>query len=262
VLSKTEAIVLRRISHGNTSRVVILYSRRYGQLRLLAKGARSRSRSRAGSLGPELFAGGEVVFYPRRSDALGILSEWCELTSHAGIAAEPRRYFAACYAAEAAEGLTREGEPDGELYALLEATFLAIERGKAVGAVLSAFESGLLERIGLSPRLDRCVLCDRTGEGVSGGGTPVLFSPVDGGLVCKQCSPRATGATVSLTGAAVKAMRHLARIGPQKAGSVELPRAEANSIREALASSVAAALERRPLTFSYAKALENADLAV
>ena len=126
MLSKTVATLIRRLNYGNTSRVLVFYSRRYGQLRLIAKGVRRHARKRAGEVAPELFAEGELVFYPSRSDGLAVLKEWCETDPRAGIAGKALRYYAGCYVAEVIEALSREGEPSIELYSLLAETLDAV----------------------------------------------------------------------------------------------------------------------------------------
>ncbi len=73
MIVRTEAIVLRGIDYGETSRIVTLFTREKGKITIMARGAR-RPKSRFGStLEPLSYT--EVVFYYKHNRSLQILSE-------------------------------------------------------------------------------------------------------------------------------------------------------------------------------------------
>jgi len=255
LLSKTDAVVLRRLNYGNTSRILVFYSRRYGQLRLIAKGVRRRAKKRAGEVEPQLFSGGELVFYPSRSGGLSVLKEWYEMAPRPGFAGRSGRYYSGCYVAEVVEALSREGEPSAGLHALVVETLDAISTSSRCETIVSAFELSLLRELGLAPETGRCTVCGRT-RGPERTGR-VLYSPVEGGAVCSACAPRLEGPTVRLTAGAVGAMEHLARTGPGLAGGVTLKDGDLRLIRKALTASISSAIEREPRTIRHATAVER-----
>ena len=63
MLVTTEAIVLRSRKHGETSKIVTLYSREYGKVDVIAKGARDIKSKFGGAL--EAFAESRIVFYKK-----------------------------------------------------------------------------------------------------------------------------------------------------------------------------------------------------
>jgi recombinational DNA repair protein (RecF pathway) len=63
MLVTTDAIVLRSRKHGETSKIVTLYSKEYGKIDVIAKGARDIKSKFGGAL--EAFAESRIVFYKK-----------------------------------------------------------------------------------------------------------------------------------------------------------------------------------------------------
>ena len=72
-MDKSDAIVLRTIEFSETSLVVTLFTREFGKLGVLAKGARRPKGPFEGSL--DLLAVCRVVVIRKASDALDLLTE-------------------------------------------------------------------------------------------------------------------------------------------------------------------------------------------
>jgi DNA repair protein RecO (recombination protein O) len=73
MIERTEAVVLRSIDYGETSKILTLYTRSMGKLGVIAKGARSSKSSFGASLQPLSYT--EVVYYHKDSRELQILTE-------------------------------------------------------------------------------------------------------------------------------------------------------------------------------------------
>src|SRR4030042_2224165 len=77
-IQKTRGFVLRREDVRETSVLLTVYTRDFGKLKLISKGARSPDQRFASSY--ELFALDDIVFYERKKKGFFLLSQ-CELVS-------------------------------------------------------------------------------------------------------------------------------------------------------------------------------------
>lgn len=200
---KDEALILQVYEQGNTSQVLVLLSRRLGQIRVLAKGAR-RFHKQGFEGGFDLLARGEILAYARRDEHLWIFKEWEERARCARLGHSPRRLAAASYLSELTAALTREtagaepeeNEPGTERAALFEhlaASAEALDRlpeHACEGPVLLQFTVHALADAGLLPPLDRCSRCGKPLMTPSESGAPrsrelALLSHA--GLECESC---------------------------------------------------------------------------
>src|SRR3989304_672478 len=78
MIVSTDAIVLRSMKYGDTSKIVTLYSRKYGKIKVIAKGARSAKSKYGASLEPMTHS--SIVIYKTEHRELHLLSK-CEIAS-------------------------------------------------------------------------------------------------------------------------------------------------------------------------------------
>ena len=177
-------VVLRRLEYSETSQVVVLFTRRYGKIRAIAKGIRRGTKKRFAA-GIDLLEIGNVTFSVRapRQEALATLTEWNQTRLGSGLRVLLPRLYAAVSLAEITAALTDEGDSreDG-----LDAVIAA--RSGWVGAdeplpTVVWFHGALLRGIGSIPRFDACVHCSATDD-------LAYFSSHDGGLLCGDCAAR------------------------------------------------------------------------
>lgn len=178
-----EAVVLSVVDYGEADRIVTLLTRERGKLSAFAAGARKSKRRFAGALEPsthlrvQLVEGRGSMF---RLDGADILASFPRLRAELPLIAR------GLYCVELARELTREHEPQEELYALLVTYLTALDARQAGPTSLIAFELTALAHAGLMPRFDACSLC-----GGEAGGVP-RFDPEHGGVVCQGCSLRSS----------------------------------------------------------------------
>lgn len=175
------AVVLRHYPFSETSQVVVVYGRAHGQVRLIAKGVKRSTRKRFAPA-IDLLEEGHVAFSPRKetAESLSILTEWKQARSFGGLRERLDRLHAAQYVAEITAMLTVEFDPNVGLYDALSDALSRLCDAHGVLAILVDYQWRMLDSVGLSPRLDACVLCDRT--------APLThFSSFEGGMVCRSC---------------------------------------------------------------------------
>jgi DNA repair protein RecO (recombination protein O) len=182
----TDALVLRTYKVGETSKVVVLFTRERGKLRAMAKGARA-ARSRYGSaLEPLTEVRAEL--YGRQGAELYRLGR-CEVLWSAFRAGERglENALALSYFAEMLDAFAPEGEAEDAVYRLAGAVIRAAEGDTGIVVLSRYLEAWLLRLHGLYPPLDRCASC--------GGGLPpgeLRYDRLARGFVCRGCEP-ATG---------------------------------------------------------------------
>jgi len=182
---KSRAIVLRRYALGETSRVVVCYTRDHGKVRFAAKGARKGGGRVGAALDPFVVSG--VIFYLRDPRVLSLVSQAEPEREFRDLRRDVTRQAHAAVALELVDRLVADGAPDPELFDDVCRTLSALDDApeEELGPLLWAFELTLAERLGYSPELDRCCVCG--GPAGSAG-----FSVEAGGVVCEGCGREAS----------------------------------------------------------------------
>ncbi|OYP37504.1 DNA repair protein RecO [Rhodopirellula sp. MGV] len=181
---QTTAIVLRTIEFSETSLVVHLLTRDFGQIAALAKGARRPKSSFEGSL--DLLAVCRVVLIRKSSDALDLLTEAKLQRRFRGAEKSLQRLYAGYYIAEMLRLLTDNHDPHPALYdAALDALGQIDGTGNPATALLG-FDCAALRLLGHAPTTRSCADCGNVVPRL--GRLP--FAPFAGGVVCKSCRSR------------------------------------------------------------------------
>lgn len=189
---QTNAIVLRCVEFSETSLIVTLFTRDFGRVSAMAKGARRPKGPFEGAL--DLLSVCRVVVIRKQSDALDLLTE---SKLHRRFRAATRsidRVYAGYAVIELLRIMTDDDQPHVDIYDLTIATLSQIDGPGNVAASLLYFEVQLLRMLGHNPGTDRCTDCGvpLPGRGDVDGDTArsLPFSLDSGGLVCDDCRVR------------------------------------------------------------------------
>lgn len=199
-LHRTQAIVIRRYPLGEADRLVAFYTREFGRLTGVAKGAR-RPRSRFGGA-LELFTQGQLLFFESERWELVRVDHFDILSPFVRVRESLPRLGQGAWVVECVARLTAERDPHASFYGLLVRTLGALERSIMPERVRLAFMLRAMDLLGYRLRLDRCCQCGRPP-----GPAPRLDFTA-GGLVCGECA-WLPGDSVPLSGAAVAVLRRL-----------------------------------------------------
>jgi DNA repair protein RecO (recombination protein O) len=178
---KANAIVIRSVEFSETSLVVTLFTREFGKIGALAKGARRLKGPFESAL--DLLAVCRIVFLHKSSEALDLLTEAKLLRRFRPAGRDLAGLYGGYYVAELLGGLTDDDDPHPELFDLADETLAALAAGEQVARWILRFELGALRLLGHVPSLDRCVEC---GAPVAQTGR-VAFGQIDGGVLCRNC---------------------------------------------------------------------------
>jgi DNA repair protein RecO (recombination protein O) len=179
---QTEAIVLRIYPWSETSLIVSIYTRDFGKLSVLAKGARRPKSPFEAAL--DLLSICRVVFIPKSGDALDILTEAKLQQRFRAGSRDLLRLYAGYYVSELLERMTDREDRQPEIFELAVATLQALaEENYCVSAVVLRWELQLLRLVG---HLPSWLLCAQCGQIVVN--KPwVLFGVLASGVLCETC---------------------------------------------------------------------------
>jgi DNA repair protein RecO (recombination protein O) len=191
---KTEAILLRSLDYGESDRIVTFYTRDYGKLRGIAKGARRSRRRFANAL--ELFCCSQIVFSRKGRDGLALVEESRVHHLFEQIRQDLEKTMMASYLIDLTDQFTLEDKKSEELFNLLYDFLNHIETGNATEPLLRFFEIRLLKCVGYQPVLDRCVTC----QAPLNGANVYQFNARAGGIRCSGCHRAGEAALPCSTG--------------------------------------------------------------
>ncbi len=196
---RSEAIVLRRSDFGEADRMLVLYSREFGKIQALAKGARKPQTRKTGHV--ELFM--RTNFLIARGKNIDIITQAELVEPYASLRQDLVRTTYASYAAELVDKMTADEDRDLRKYKLLADALSWIAESDNLLLAARYFELRLLSLAGFQPQLFRCVSC----------GDPIeerdqFFSPELGGLLCSGCKDADRNAE-PLSAVAIKVLRYL-----------------------------------------------------
>ncbi len=181
---KTTGIVIDRLDFSETSQVVCFYTRDFGKIRVIAKGAKRPKSSFEGAI--DLLTGGTMLYLDKGAERLGILTAFHQTETFRGVRRDLGRLHQALWVCELLSRLTRENDANEEVFRLAWDTLARIAAEGGGRPALPAFECRLLGLLGFAPRADRCTHCERmAGAGdVHGLGFSVRY----GGMLCAACA--------------------------------------------------------------------------
>ena len=196
---RSEAIVLRRSNFGEADRMLTLFSKEFGKIRALAKGARKPQTRKTGHV--ELFMRSNFMF--ARGKNIDIITQAELVEAYQSIRTDLVRTTYASYAVELIDHLTAEADRDLQKYSLLSDALEWFATARDLMLTARYYELRLLAVAGFQPQLFHCV---SRGEPIEE--QDQYFSAEAGGLLCPDCRSVDAGAR-SISAPAVKVLRYL-----------------------------------------------------
>jgi DNA repair protein RecO (recombination protein O) len=184
-LFTTDAIVIRSLHYGESDKIVTFFTKNFGKVKGIAKGAR-RSRKRFQNA-LELFSHLRLIFFEREGMGL-VRVEGCDiLNTFPNIRENLKRIFYGNYFLELVNEMAGEREANEEAFDLLLSFLSILEIMDPEEEQLRMFEIRMLSLFGYRPNMRKCDLCKRGWEELKED-TVVFFSLEKGSLVCEKCS--------------------------------------------------------------------------
>ncbi|MFX4263403.1 DNA repair protein RecO [Pelotomaculum propionicicum] len=182
-LYKVDAIVLRSIECGNGDKLLVIFSREHGKMKVMAHGVTKPSSRKRGSVQPFTY----TKFLIHRGRELDSVSQCEGIEMFPFLRADLGIISYASYLAELVQCLIPEGEQNEPLFRLLLETMRLMKEREAE-ILTRSFELKAAGLMGYLPVLEACAHC---GEPPAGS---LFFSAETGGVLCEACGagdPRA-----------------------------------------------------------------------
>jgi DNA repair protein RecO (recombination protein O) len=186
-LYRCEAIVLGRMDLGEADRILTLYSRQHGKLRVIAKGAR-RPLSR---LGPHLEYFSRSQLMLARGRDLDVVTGAETEDAHLAIRDDLEAFGHASHMVELLNRLTEDRQENVAVFELLSSSLRLLADGVDAFHVTRHFELALLVLLGYRPELYHCIDCRANLTPA-----PHQFASGQGGFLCDSCRGREPGSRV------------------------------------------------------------------
>jgi DNA repair protein RecO (recombination protein O) len=196
---RSEAIVLRRRDFGEADRLLTLFTRDFGKVRALAKGARKPQSRKGGHI--ELFM--RTNFLIARGRTFDIVTQAELVEPYRGLRHDLTHTAYASYIVELLDNFTVEEDRDVRKYDLLARALHWLEDAADLNLAARYYELHILSLAGYQPQLFRCLDC---GEQIQE--QDQFFSAELGGLLCPASRPADPRAR-PISAAAVKILRYL-----------------------------------------------------
>ncbi|MDE3082705.1 MAG: DNA repair protein RecO [Acidobacteriota bacterium] len=173
-----DAIVLRTYSSGEADRVVVLWTRAHGKVRVIAKGVRKTTSRLGGTL--EVLGYVRVSLVRTRGDFY-IARHVSHLERFATLRSSYERITAGFAVVEMVDAIPVDDVVDDAFFEVLVRVLGALDNPEYDPTLVPAsFGLRLLDYDGSAPVLDACANCGREGP-------LVAFDAAIGGALCSQC---------------------------------------------------------------------------
>ena len=208
-LCTTEAIVLKARNFSESSKVVTIYTEKYGKCAVAAKGARRPKSTLRGRL--ESITHTSIVFYKKEGREVHTLSQSDVITPFHTLQSDLERFTYASALCELLDRLTPAEAENRALFAVTLETLKEMEKVNMEKLIILFwfFELRMLTLLGFKPELDTCVHCKGGTQG-----NPLGFSVIRGGVLCSICSMRDEEA-YGLSQESLNILRFMQRVRPE-----------------------------------------------
>ena len=154
---KTEGIIIKRKNYGEADRILTVFTRHHGKVKVMAKGVRKIFSRRSSHV--ELL---NLTVLNLHIGKMLILTEAETLNHFPLLKNNLKKSGLAFYVCELVDGLTAENQENRAVFSLLSQTLSELEEREDDRLIISKFEQQILEILGFWPK-DRLFLEDSDG---------------------------------------------------------------------------------------------------
>jgi len=232
---KTDAVILRRSEYGESDYLLTIYSRPFGKLTVIAKGARKHLSRRAGHV--ELYSHSHLVVHKGRG--MDVVSQAEVINPFSQLQSDLDRTLLASHFAELLDQFAFEGESNPRAFDVIVRGYKRLcDLDSDANLVTRYYEFQLLRVMGFEPNLFECVI---TGETLQA--TDQFFCSDEGGVVSAQ---HTAGLDVMLLPLPIfKVLRHFSRSKWSQIKTLKLSPEHHATLKRVLHHYITSILERK-----------------
>lgn len=198
---RVEAIVLHHVNWGEADRLLTVFSRSHGKLRVIAKSVRKMQSRKAGHLEP--FSHSTLML--AKAHDLWIVTDAETIDGFTPLREDLQLMTHASYVIELIDRFTFEEGQNWQLYQLVVDTLKRLSEGKDSFVPLRYYEMRLLDLLGFRPMLFQCAKCNKEIKPED-----QFFSAEQGGVLCPSCGARSSDSRL-ISMDALRFLRHFQR---------------------------------------------------
>ncbi len=176
---RVDALILRHQRWGEADRLITIFTREHGKLRIVAKGARKTTSRKAGHLEPFMRSALQLA----QGRDLWIVTQAETINAFLPMREDLQRLSIASYVIELLDKFTYEDGSNPQLFRLAVETLERLCTTDSIFVVLRYYEMRLLDIMGYRPQLFQCIGCQEEIKAED-----QYFSALVGGVICPRCS--------------------------------------------------------------------------
>ncbi|WP_027338665.1 DNA repair protein RecO [Halonatronum saccharophilum] len=245
-LFDTDAIVLRSYPFKEADKIISLYTKDKGKIKVIAKGVSKTKSSLSAALQP--FTYNNILVYKGKSD-LGKLSQCDIKESFSKLTSDIYKMSYASYIVEIIDGFTIEYEENSVLFTLLLLNLRLINNLDDLDILLRIFELKLLKLLGYQPYLEGCIECGRELKG------SLRFNYQSGGVIC-SCTNK-IGKRISI--GSLKYMRLISRLDYKGLLRLKVPQYAKEELEKIIPAYIESLLGKKIKSLAFIKDLNRMD---
>ncbi len=242
-LHQSDAFVLHTYKLGEADQIVVLFTRAFGKLRVVARRHHQPRRHSASYCQPLMLL--RAIVFGRPNQALYRMQSVDIVAPFRPLHEDFTLLRCGLYATELVDAATHEREPAPELFALLHAALEQLTHTAAPDVLLRLFEVRALMIMGYTPQLACCAHCGHVLQPHE-----CTFSPRLGGLLCATCAPT-TRQTVVVSPEALTYLRLAVANAAQPLCATSLEHAIQQDLERLLHAHLTACLGRELKSYAF-----------
>ena len=213
---QTLAVVVNVADHGESDKIVTLFTAAHGKLTGIAKGAKRSKKRFVNKL--EIFTLLEVQYATNTRSSLIRIDQASLVSAFPLLRKDYGRYAAASLICELILHWTRENDAETELFTLLAWSLEGLGKGQPAARTVVLFGVRMLDILGYQPQLSGCLDCGK----LDAAGSPYRFSTGRSGMLCARCvRNNSTPAQIPLSLNTIKLLQKAQELEKNKLGRLQ-----------------------------------------
>jgi len=188
---KTEAIVLKSMKYGETSKIISFYTKEFGKIKGIVKGARKVKNKFGSAL--ETFSYVQFVMYKKENRSLHLVSQCDLLKTYKTLTTDLDKLAIGLKVVELIDKISHDEERNTKMFKLVVGVFDALEKQtENLQNIFCIFEVKLIELLGYQLSFDRCGICKKNIFELDNPSSTIVFDSSKGSPICFDCKDSAT----------------------------------------------------------------------
>ncbi len=209
MIVKTDAVILKAMKYRETSKIVTLYTRQFGKVSAVAKGACGVKSKFGAALEPMSYV--SVVLYRKENRALQYITQCDIIKPFLDLFSKIEKMSVGMCVVELMDAVMHNEEENSPMFRLLVETLDAVDSSrKNAQNLFLFFEIHLASLLGFKPNFANCIVCGERLSAEAASHFSVMIDLSQGGGICGNCA-RDSDRSTKVTLQAFRVLERLSR---------------------------------------------------